>query len=166
MTSDQKFQWMSFISILIGFGLIIWELQQSRAMTAAVIANDGSIARAELDMQIASYADVYLKACREDGELSQEDQFKLIQIFKTYYEIRVNRLINYQSALETGVDWRGNAERFFYFMFDTAFGRQHWLRIREDMRLDIKDIGDEILETIAGKPSCFSSLGDREQSSS
>lgn len=164
--SDEKFQWVSFISILIGFGLIIWELQQSRAMTAAVIANDGSIARAELDMQIASYADVYLKACLEDGELSQEDQFKLVQIFKTYYEIRVNRLINYQAALETGVNWRGNAERFFYFLFDTNFGRQHWLRIREDMSQEIRDIGDNILPTIAGKPSCFSSLGYSESGSS
>ena len=49
MNFDEKLQIATFISILFGFALIIWEFQQSRAMTAAVLASDGAIHRAETD---------------------------------------------------------------------------------------------------------------------
>jgi hypothetical protein len=158
MSSDQKFQWVSFFSILIGFALILWELQQSRDMTAAVIANDGSFARAELDMQIASFAEVYVRACQENAELADEDKFVLMQIYRAYYDVRVNRLINYQEALDTGVAWRGNAERFFYFLFDTEFGRKHWIKIKDGMPAEVAMIGDKILPDFNERKPCFFSL--------
>ena len=156
MSFDQRLQFASIITLVIGIFLVVWEFQQSRAMTAAVLASDGAISRAEIDMQIASVSDVYARACQDTQSLTVEDAIVLTQIYRAFYEAHVNRVMNYQQKLDIGVDWTSNAKAFFYFMFETDFGREHWKRIRGGFGEQFRGIGDDILFEI-GPSNCFAS---------
>ena len=158
MTFDEKFQVASFGAILIGFALIIWEFQQNRDMTAAMLASDGAIHRADLHMQIASYSEVYARACAEPDSLSLDDSIVLMRIYSALYESRINRVANYEAALGAGVDRSPSVNRFFRFMFETDFGRKHWSRIRASYDADFRAAGDEILG-LMGAPYCFAQGG-------
>ena len=89
MNFDEKLQIATFISLLFGFALIIWEFQQSRAMTAAVLASDGAIHRAETDLNIAAFADTYARACQDPQAITLNDSIVLSQIYRAFYESRV-----------------------------------------------------------------------------
>ena len=158
MNFDEKLQIASFFSILIGFALIIWEFQQSRAMTAAVLASDGAIHRAETDLKIAEFAGTYARACQDPQAITVKDSIVLSQIYRAFYESRVNRIRNYEQALDTGVDRRPGINTWFRFMFETEFGRRHWKRIGQYYEPEIKQTGDEILKSM-GPPYCFAAGG-------
>ena len=158
MNFDEKLQIATFISILFGFALIFWEFQQSRAMTAAVLASDGAIHRAETDLNIAAFADTYAKACQDPQAITLNDSIILSQIYRAFYESRVNRVRNYEQALHTGVDKRPGINTWFRFMFETEFGRRHWKRIRQYYEPQFTQTGDQILESM-GPPYCFAAGG-------
>ena len=158
MTLDEKIQSASFFAILIGFALILYEFQQNRSMTAAMLASDGAIHRAELALQFAEFSDVYAKACSNVDALSLSDSFTLSQMYNAFYESRINRVRNYEEALSTGVNRDPGIQRFFRFMFETEFGRKHWSRLRSSFELNLRIEGDDILASM-GAPYCFAAGG-------
>ena len=158
MTFEQKIQAASFFAILIGFALILYEFQQNRNMTAAMLASDGAIHRAELALQFAEFSDVYARACHEGAALSLSDSFTLSQMYNAFYESRINRLRNYEEALPTGVNRDPGIQRFFRFMFETEFGRRHWDRLRNSFEPSLRMEGDDILASM-GAPYCFAAGG-------
>lgn len=154
MNFDQKAQVASLAAILIGFAMVFWELQQNRDMTVAMLASEGAIARADLDMRIAEFAGTYARACEGVQAMTAEDAIVMTQIYRAFFESHLNRLLNYDKALGAGVNWQSNATAFFRFMFETEFGRNHWKRIQGGFEEKVQDIGNATLDGM-GRPSCF-----------
>ena len=163
MSFDRLFQIFSLVSVIAGFSLVVWELQQNKDITMALLASDGAVGRSEMRLQEAEHSEVYARACTDHSSLSKEDSLILVAIIETRYDMLVNRLINYERSMRSGIDWQSGARSYFEELFETEFGRKYWEYTRGSYRDDVREIGDSVFVDI-GDPECFALtlLDDKE----
>ncbi len=148
MHFDRMFQILSLLSILVGFSLVVWELKQNRDITMALLASDGAIGRSERLLQAIEHADVLARACTEHEKLTLKDKLILQAIYDSQYDMLVNRLMNYERSMQSGINWRAGAEGYFRWRFETRFGREYWAEVKMSYPKEVRAIADELLGTI------------------
>ena len=132
------------VAVLIGLGLVIWELQQAREIAVAQQINN-SMSQYSNQLQAMmgeESARSLAKACDEPDSLTTEDMI----VLGYYYNEIVNRLRG-QWELEANTDlavfdwraWSGN----FDIIFATEYGRWWWSR--GDWEGEIRDAGNRWL---------------------
>ena len=150
-------QTITGIAILIGLGLVVWELKQNREATTSQLTSDGVQFAAQQDVALFGEepSEVLAKACLNPDQLTDADLFRLNGIY-TLRLYAVDRLISLTERGSFYEDdyWKAYADSHFALIFDTYIGRNFWVRIRETWpREALVGYGDELLARI-GDPSC------------
>jgi len=156
------FDWVQIvtgIAVVVGLGLLIWELKQNREIASAQIASDNSAAiLAHRSMLIGEEpASVVAKACDSPEELTSTD----IEIMNNYFwsvlnlPIRISTLSEYDFYSES--DWKSRAYDSFATIHGFPYGRFWWSRVRYGVQAvepEIARIGDESLAGIDKEYGC------------
>ena len=171
------FDWIQIVSslaLLIGIGLVIWELQQSRELAEAQFISDGfqSLHDSNLVMQGENAAEVFARACDDPASLSSEDARvmealvwnKMLLIGRRQALFRASGFFGEDS--ETG--WSAFAGSNLRSIFSTQFGRDWWKTTKQFWGAEVTAIGDEVLAQL-GSPGCtafYDSLLGKESATS
>lgn len=96
-----KFDWkewlqiLSNLALLVGIGLVIFEMQQNQTLVRAQLASDGISDRMELATSLIGETpnEVLAKACFSPGELTEEDKLELRRIMRAHILIAIRSRI-------------------------------------------------------------------------
>ena len=143
------------IAVLIGLGLVIWELQQSREITQAQLISDGY---ANMTQQSTAFigedaALAMAKSCTQPDNLTTED---LVVLHWVYFEIlsRTRRSLSIgESTAFYEETWRRWAGVNFRFMFRTEHARWWWRNTNETWEPELVEVGNKVLDEL-GPANC------------
>jgi len=144
------------VALLIGLGLVVWELQQSRDVAVAQLTSDGFSNWRPIDIANMgeSPATVLAKACRDPQSLTDED----LEVLGAYYSAIVSSIdrnykIEERSGLYDGV-WRRTAQALFGFVLNTVAGRTWW-EAEKVWYPHLQDISATIAEAVSPRDECW-----------
>ena len=145
-----KFNWeywlqiTSNLAILVGIFLVLIELQQARDLTEAQLALDRANSRTEFHLSLAgdNPSSVLIRACMEPDNLSPEDKFVVAQVFQARLQHAMGKR-NSENAGEFGNNYRGNLIGAFRSMFNYDYGKDYFLRTKELLPSEVREIGEE-----------------------
>lgn len=164
MNSQSVVNWvqmLSTIALVVGLGLVIFELRQSRDIAKAQVSSDSmSLAGEQLGAQYPEdYPDVLAKACMNSEELTEAELLTLNTNFLFGLQhARRNWHITKRSDLYDEDQWKNVLEMNLRATFSTFAGRAWWEAMgRHAAEPEIQKYGDELL-AIAGPPSCHQFL--------
>ena len=130
-TVSNWIQVVTGIAVLIGLGLVVWELQQSRDATLSQLSSDywnfASQERSAIFGENA--ANVLAKACNEPTELTESD----LVILEQYYEgfiMRIDRMMRLRDRGDFyGRDQWREAIPTLDMLFVSQPGRAYWTSV-------------------------------------
>lgn len=122
------FQTITALAVLIGLGLVIAELRQTRSIAEAQYANDTYFLLSEQIQPLleGEILDARVKDCFNEP-LSRKETMVL-----HWWRIRAVNVAEREkwlSDLVTEKDWRPNAEANFGLVFSTSGGKRWWERV-------------------------------------
>ena len=162
MKSERFFDWiqiMTGVAVLIGLGLVVWELRQSQDIAEAQMLTDNFNNNTQLWAAAhgENVAEVLAKACTApesmtDGEmaaLSYLNQINVGLVTRAY-------LVEQTTGLNEG-QWQQIAIPTFMTVFSNTAGREWW-KVAANSGASVafpavRDLGDSILQS-AGSPMC------------
>ena len=120
---------LASLAILIGIGLVIFELQQARELARLQMIQE-TIATAQNEF-MARYGDdigsSMAKACVRTGELTDKDVYVLDALFS--YQLHfIGRQKNKGELGPYNIDWKGEAQRRVGFVLGFPHGRE-WIKL-------------------------------------
>jgi hypothetical protein len=151
MDLEKQSNWIQMITgaaVLIGLGLVIWELRQTRDIARAQITHD-SYALIVEDTQAVlgeSFGDVFAKGCIEPSTLTDGE---IVQIREHYdanlYLIRRLRDVTKSGGFE--YSWERTAKGFVRHWLDSKVGRLHYMyKVETGLEPEIQNLAKGILE--------------------
>ena len=151
-------QVLTTLSVLIGLGLVIYELRQSKAIATADVLGQQFAMGAQFDSVVLGedVATSLAKTCLGE-EITARDAIVLRSYFwGTYDKFFMIRQANLAGDME--LQWRGFAATVLRTqVFTYRSGRTWWAEERDNMPQDIVAIGDNVLSSLA-QPSCASRI--------
>ena len=114
--------------IVLGLGLVVWELRQTQDLTRAQLASEGwlemmATSRASLS---ENFAVTQAKACMRPTEISEAELVEM----STYHRILFDQFLRAQGYSQigryTGSSWKSLAERNFREILSTEIGRAEY----------------------------------------
>lgn len=134
MDSQKIGNWIQIVSgiaLILGLGLVIWELQQVRILTRAQLTSDNvsvSVASSSAVMG-ENAAEILAKACLDPGALSLHETTLLGYFYDQQIELVMRmKLLTDRDGLYAKDTWKDYAGAYFSDIFRTAFGRAWFLR--------------------------------------
>ncbi|MGK0223109.1 MAG: hypothetical protein ACI9ON_002352 [Limisphaerales bacterium] len=167
MQSDKLIAWVQILTgltVILGLGLVVWELQQSRSVARAELTSAGAdlVAQKYLADLGENPARTYAKACEDPQSLSSEE----LSILDAAYEFTMVRAVRgYRIHQRTGLyeEWSALADASFR-RIATIPGYVYWQRKRIGQPKAIQQRGDTVLnaamESHPAGLACFQN-GDR-----
>lgn len=142
-------QLMTGVTVLIGLGLVIWELKQTRDLAQAQIAHESYALLVEDSRAMLgeSFGDVYAKGCivpstLTDGEIAQ---------IRAHYDTTLFLIRRLRDVTESGgfdYSWELIAKDFVGHWLDSKVGRLHYFyRVEVGLEPEIQELAKHILET-------------------
>ena len=157
MESQKLSNWTQLVTgvaVLIGLGLVVWELQQARQLARAQISSESFAFGAQNNAGLLGEeaAAVIAKACRAPEKLTEVDYV----ILNAHYANRVNvlmrmQIIEQRSGLYDG-DWHRFAPGVFNRIFETAAGRGWWKSAPSRYEGELAKVGNDLLAEITAIP--------------
>ncbi len=77
------FEALGFIALVVGLALVVYELQLARSLSISERLSSGAANEIEVKAAVAEHADVWLRGCRGD-ELLLEEQVVFTQLVRAY----------------------------------------------------------------------------------
>lgn len=118
-------------AVILGLGLVVWELQQVKTLTRAQLTSDlFAISVANHDTVMGeSAAAVLAKACTDPAELSLEESTILNHFYVGQLEL-VSRMVvlTDRDGLFAPDYWKIPATGYFATVFETAYGRAWFMQ--------------------------------------
>lgn len=151
MAQQRFLDWIQIatgIGVSIGLILVIFELQQTQAISLAQLTSDGAdqaLQRHIADLGETPYV-AYEKACSDQSALTGEDFF-ILDASNRQLLLLVQRayVINDRTDLYDEV-WKAIAGRSFPRVLDNEPGRIWWELFRTDYPHEIRVFGNSMLE--------------------
>ena len=150
MQLDKLMMWvqiMTGLAVVLGLGLVIWELQQSRSVATAQLTSDG--ASDILQKYIADLgenpAQVFVKACKDPQSLTDEE----LRILRASHHIVLATASRpYRIHTRTGLyeEWEELADSAFRDLA-TVPGYAFWKIVRNRVPPELRERGDAVLAT-------------------
>ena len=145
------------IAVLVGLGLVVWELRQSREIALAQLTSDFYMMNSQHNSALMGEnpAEVIEKACDSPEELTKSEYRVLRSRFGEVLDrMRRSRSIAEQSGLMSDDEWRTWATGNFGVIFNTHPGRAWW-DDQSWLPPDIRQSGNRILaEVSSSEPLC------------
>ncbi len=150
MNSQRLTNWIQILTgsaVLLGLGLVIWELRQSREVAIAQLTSDGyGIAMGRTISEMGENPGASLvKACEDPASLTSTE-LVVLNAFHKSLVIEVMRAfrIEQRSGLYEGT-WKQIANGGFGVIFQTAAGRVWWER--QSLPEEVSEVGESILKS-------------------
>jgi len=148
MQSDKLMAWVQIVTgltVILGLGLVVWELQQSRSVARAELASAGAdlVAQKYVADLGENPARTYAKACEDPQSLTNEE----LSILDAAYEFAMVRATRgYRIHQRTGLyeEWKALADAAFRRLA-TIPGYAFWKRKRLRQPKAIQERGDAVL---------------------
>ena len=148
---SQKFnnlvQLITAFAIVIGLGLVIWELRQARQATMSQLSNETYQIMSSLSTTLLGEhpTDVLAKACDAPDTMTRAE---LILLDQYYFEIlsrltRIRRL-SQRGSFYSEDDWKDSLGSLG-LLFETHAGRAYWKTSADYVGPEIKAAGDRFL---------------------
>ena len=137
------------IAVLVGLGLVVWELQQTRDLVRAQLVTDGYISRSDTQRTFLgeSFASTYAKACFQPEELTDAELFQMTK-YAEHLRSEVIRAQGYQDIGDYSVGWEQLARSNLSEWLSTKVGRADYADLKKKGRLQpwVKEIAEDMLE--------------------
>jgi hypothetical protein len=139
-------QILAGIAVLMGLGLVVWELRQTREIALAQQASDGFAVYSQRVQAVMgeNAAHSLAKACDEPDSLTTEDMIILDQVYtETLNNMRgvyAVQLVSRELAIYDWEHWAVN----FRTIFATEYGRWWWKR--GGWEPEIRKAGDKFMQ--------------------
>ena len=139
-------QLVTSVAVLVGLGLVVWELRQTQEIAKAQQATDGFaiFSQRVQAMMGDSSAHSVAKACDEPDSLTTEDMVILNAVYtetlNNMRQIYTVQLVSGELAIYKWEEWSGN----FRIIFATEYGRWWWKTT--SWEVEIKEAGDRFLK--------------------
>ncbi len=166
-------QILTGLAVVVGLGLVIWELQQTREVVFAQLTSDayGSVTQQQTTVMGETAADAIAKACDAPESLTTTDLIVLDAYFgELINRMRKNIAISMRTGFYSGENqyrdaWTGILQR----LFETIPGRVWWEQkahrllqseAASDHGQPLQQFGDSVLNEL-GPPDCSTYYGAR-----
>ena len=159
MDSQKIGNWIQIVSgiaLIVGIGLVIWELQQVRILTRAQLTSDNVSASVASNSAVMgeNAAEILAKACLDPGTLSLHETTLLGYFYDQQIALVVRmKLLTDRDGLYAKDTWKNSAGPYFADIFRTAFGRAWFLRQGAWVDEEVLQAGYDFLEANA-EPWC------------
>ena len=158
MNSDKLNTWIQLVTglaIVVGLGLVIWELKQGRDAAKSQLSSDGYllISQTNVAMLGEDPAAVLAKACNSPDELTTSE---LILLDNYYYEVlnRITRLVTLseRGSFYTDDYWKDYLGQLNQ-LFQSHAGRAYWRTVATYLPPKVRTVGNNRLASW-DRPSC------------
>ena len=133
------------LAVVIGLGLVIFELQQNREAIASQLSSEGLHIVSQLNNTVLGEqpAAALAKACENPNELTTAE-LVVLDHYNSDLLLRTERVrtLGRRGSFYDAQQWRENFGQW-NMMFETAVGRAYWKSFPQDEEL--RHVGDEIL---------------------
>ena len=152
MDSQQITNWVQVIAgvaVLVGIGLVVWELQQNREAFQSQLTSDAyqNISQRNIALLGENPTEVLAKACDAPDSLTRAE----LRILDAFYMDNLNSLRRSYVIARRGdyydVDYWKRYPYDITVMFETQVGISFWRTMTGWLEPDIKRFGDELLAT-------------------
>jgi len=145
---------LTFISVILGLGVVMWELQQNRDMTRLQLYSDGFINNTQSAVALSGEnpAVSIAKACEDPESLTSSD-LEVLNFFYTQSVERITRIQLLGSGLYDENAWRTFIPDRFGQIFETEVGRAWWV-LRSNGTSELERAVDRFLAGL-GPPDCL-----------
>ena len=171
MNSEKLFTWIQAVTgvaVLIGLGLVIWELQQTRTLARIQVISDTRALNIQSQLLVLGEEpiDVLYKACVDPGSLSIKDKLALDYFFLSMDE-RMVRLYQMErfGGLSLPIGYgEGPTQEFtenqitmgtiMRELVKTDAGQRWYTNMRDRWRPEMRRMGDAVLQRRRQQPTC------------
>ncbi len=157
MESQRLSLWVQLVTgaaVLVGLGLVIWELKQTRELAAGQRVHDSYSLLIEDARAIMgeTFGEVIAKGCIDPQSLSDGEIVQLREYYNGgLYLIRRMKGLEEEAAFE--IAWEDVARSYVKHGLDSKVGRLHYQeRAEAGLEPEIQRIAAEFLETDLEKP--------------
>jgi hypothetical protein len=156
---DRWIQLATAFAVVIGIALVVWELQQTRALTSAQIAhgNMDELSQERTGLYGEELGEILALACYEPWKLTESQAF----VLDAYFDNQLLRVVRYWVEVEAAgfsTDWRLLSQRHIEKILGFPRGKT-WLEGRFS-RVPYADILAFVDETSRGEfMSCEETVG-------
>ena len=141
---------LTSIAIVVGLGLVIWELRQNHEATMSTLSSAGYEINVQTDVALLGEqaADVLAKACDSPGELSRRE----LIVLHAYYRHIALRLQRVKDLADRGsfydsTGWEGYVEIWLSQILATIPGQAYWRTIGWPDP-EVQAAGNDLLERL------------------
>jgi hypothetical protein len=151
MDPRKQSNWIQMVTgttVLIGLGLVVWELQQTREIARAQITHDSYalILEDSRAMLGESFGDVFAKGCMHPSTLTDGE---IVQI-REHYDANLFLIRRLRDVTESGsfdYSWEQTAKGFVKDWLDSKVGRLHYqYRVEKGLEPEIQNLAKDFLE--------------------
>jgi len=144
-------QIVSALAILIGIGLVVWELKQSRDLMRSQLISDSLITAEQTNVALMGEdpMSAISRFCTSDELLTDKD-FRIVNLYLQTKFLQVSRQIeiNKASGLYDEKEWQRLATFQFANIGGLEFGKWWWAEVREGYKVlqpELTALGDKIV---------------------
>ncbi|MEH6558884.1 MAG: hypothetical protein V7459_11355 [Oceanicoccus sp.] len=141
-------QMVTGVTVLIGLGLVVWELQQTRDIARAQITHDSYalIIEDSRAMLSESFGDVFAKGCIDPSTLTDGE---IVQL-REYYDANLFLIRRLRDVTESGgfdYSWELIAKGFVRHWLDSKVGRLHYNHmVKIGLEPELQNLAKDFLE--------------------
>lgn len=117
----------TFLSVILGLGLVVWELRQAETLTRLQLFTDATAMNITSDVAMLGEnpIEAEFKACVDPASLTQQE-ILLLEIYYLSHLQRVMRLVAIEDIGGLGTNWQAAALFNYSPILRTPFGRMWW----------------------------------------
>ena len=160
MDSQKVADWVQIatgVALLVGLGLVVWELSQSRDVATAQLSSDGTdqYLQSAVPRMGENPAAALAKACHDPQSLSDEELVVLDAYFTVLAAVPLRAyLITERSGLYEG-RWVDLARSMFPLILRSVSGRTWWANERRFYPRAIGNLVDSFAESLPSNNECW-----------
>ncbi len=135
MKSQALTSWIQILTgfaVLAGLGLVVWELQQTRDLVRAQLANAGYLSGSDTQRTFMgeTFASTYAKACFQPEDLTDAELMQMTR-YHEHLLLEVRRSKAYAEIGTHEFDWRQLARRNISLWLSTKVGRAEYVNAKK-----------------------------------
>ena len=151
MESQRLSMWVQLVTgvaVLLGLGLVIWELRQTRDIAEAQLISDGysQATQVHTSMFGEQAAEVLAKSCENPEELSDSELQVLFRIHLAHVNLarRIYDIDAHTTLFQEG--WKSEAQLVLSGILACLPGRALWQEVSVQMPQEFQSLGNEMIQ--------------------
>lgn len=134
------------LAILVGLGLVVYELNQTKTLVMTQLTSDGFITGIQQEIAVIGEnpSQAIAKACMNPSELTPDELILLDRLYQARIA-QIQRAKALQEMAEFGLTWETLAEDSLPYIFNNEYGKLWWDNIASAyLEEEIASLGNQI----------------------